>query len=235
MEDLLTILPGCNATLLEIAEDLDTFHNGATLASVAGSSIGIAGGIVTLAGLALAPFTLGASLFFSGIGVTAAVAGVVTDASASIADIVNMKIKCSKAEDIVKKVDGKLKTFETASKKLHLLVKALEAMEKTGEIADALRFGGKVAFAGIEVGRILQLSKLSAGSQLAARGIQVASAILGVFAALFIVIDAVFFVKRVKELHNGTKTEAATEIRKYVGELKNIYQDLTEIANELLP
>ncbi|KAG9465361.1 hypothetical protein GDO78_018453, partial [Eleutherodactylus coqui] len=228
----------CHKKLLEIAEDLDAFHRGVTIASVAGSTVGIAGGITTLAGLALAPVTLGASLIVSGIGVAAAVAGGVTGASASIADSINMKNKCREAEDIGKTVDTKLKAFETASNELESLIKALEAMEKTGEIADVLSIGGRVAFAGIAVGRIVHLGELSAvaarGAQLAARGVKVVTAVSGVFAALFIVIDAVFLVKGIQELHNDTKTEKATEIRKYIEKFQKLHQDLKEVARDLL-
>ncbi|XP_066454245.1 apolipoprotein L3-like [Eleutherodactylus coqui] len=238
LSDLLAVIPGCHKKLLEIAEDLDTFHRGATIASVAGSSVGIAGGITTIAGLALAPITLGASLVVSGIGVAAAVAGGVTGASASIADSVNMKNKCKKAEDIVKTVDTKLKAFETASNELESLIKALEAMEKTGEIADTVSIGGRFAYAGIAVVRIVHLGELSAvaarGAQLAARGVKVVTAVSGVFAALFMVIDAVFLVKGIQELQNDTKTETATEIRKYVEAFQKLHQDLKEVARNLL-
>ncbi|KAG9468676.1 hypothetical protein GDO78_022183 [Eleutherodactylus coqui] len=238
MEDLLTFISDCNEKLLEIAEDLDTFHRGATIASVTGSSVGLAGGITTIAGLALAPVTFGAPLIVSGIGVAAAVAGGVTGASPSIADSVNMKNKCRKAEDIMKTVDTKLKAFERASIKLESLIKALDAMEKTGAIADALSIGGRFAFAGIAVGRKVHLGKLSAiaarGAQLAARGVKVVTAVSGVFAALFKVTDAVFLVKGVQELHNGTKTEAATEIRKSIEAFQKLHQDLKEVARDLL-
>ncbi|KAG9463248.1 hypothetical protein GDO78_022131 [Eleutherodactylus coqui] len=224
--------------MLAIANDLDILHREATIASITGSSFGIAGGITTLAGLALAPVTFGTSLIVTAIGVGVAAGGGIAGASASISNIVNTKRKCSEAEDIVKTVDTKLKTFETVCKKQQSLIKALEAMENTGEIADALRSGGRVALAGLELGRLAQLHKLSAvaarGAQLAARGVKVVTAVTVGFAALFMVIDAVFLVKGIQELHNGTKTEAATEIRKYVEAFQKLHQDLKEVARNLL-
>ncbi|KAG9465319.1 hypothetical protein GDO78_018510, partial [Eleutherodactylus coqui] len=224
----------CYKKLLAIAKDLDILHRGATIASVAGSSFGIAGGITTLAGLALAPVTLGASLVVTAIGVGVAAGGGIAGASASISNIVNTRRKCSEAENIVKTVDTKLKTFETVCKKQQSLIKSLEAMENTGEIADALRSGGRVALAGLEFGRLAQLDKLSAvaasGAQLAARGVKIATAVTVGFAALFIVIDAVFLVKGIQALQNDTKSEEATEIRKYVEAFQKLHQDLKGVA-----
>ncbi|XP_066454209.1 apolipoprotein L3-like [Eleutherodactylus coqui] len=237
VEDLLTVISDCNKKLLAIAKDLDILHRGATIASVTGSSFGIVGGITTLAGLALAPVTFGTSLMVTAIGVGVAAGGGIAGASASILNIVNTKRKCSEAEDIVKTVDGKLKTFETVCKKQHSLIKALEAMENTGEIADALRSGGRVALVGLELGRLAQLEKLSAvaasGAQLAARGVKVVTAVTVGFAALFMFIDAVFLVKGIQELENDTKTKEATEIRKYVEAFQKLHQDLKGVAEKI--
>lgn len=47
------------------------------------------GGVTAIAGLALAPFTFGASLVITAIGVGVATAGGITSASAAISDNVN--------------------------------------------------------------------------------------------------------------------------------------------------
>ncbi|CAM4275459.1 unnamed protein product [Leuciscus chuanchicus] len=62
-----------------ITDSMESAHYSATAGSLSGSVIGAAGGITALVGLILAPFTLGASLIVTGVGVGVGVAGGVTD------------------------------------------------------------------------------------------------------------------------------------------------------------
>ncbi|XP_061080640.1 uncharacterized protein LOC133114956 [Conger conger] len=68
--------------LEEEAVQLDRMKMGASISRVAGSSVGFAGGIVSIVGLALAPFTAGASLTLTmvgvGLGVTSGVNSLAT-------------------------------------------------------------------------------------------------------------------------------------------------------------
>ncbi|KAG7335393.1 hypothetical protein KOW79_001989 [Hemibagrus wyckioides] len=66
----------------EAADQLDKMKLGSNISTVAGSSVGIAGGVLSIVGLALAPVTAGASLALTltgvGLGVTSGVNGIVT-------------------------------------------------------------------------------------------------------------------------------------------------------------
>ncbi|XP_030623942.1 apolipoprotein L1-like [Chanos chanos] len=68
--------------LEESAEQLDKMKKGASISSVAGSSVGVAGGVLSIVGLALTPVTAGVSLALTltgvGLGVTSGVNSVVT-------------------------------------------------------------------------------------------------------------------------------------------------------------
>ncbi|KAI5097819.1 apolipoprotein L4, partial [Silurus meridionalis] len=68
--------------LEEAAVQLDKMKKGSNISTVAGSSVGIAGGVLSIVGLALAPVTAGASLALTltgvGLGVTSGVNGIVT-------------------------------------------------------------------------------------------------------------------------------------------------------------
>ncbi|KAM6914625.1 uncharacterized protein PEZ65_014960 isoform 2-T2 [Lycodopsis pacificus] len=68
--------------LEENAVQLDKMHFGAKISSVAGSSVGAAGGVLSIIGLALIPVTAGASLALTmtgvGMGITSGVNSVVT-------------------------------------------------------------------------------------------------------------------------------------------------------------
>ncbi|KAI5623048.1 apolipoprotein L4 [Silurus asotus] len=86
MEDVQMILDcmevAANAELEEAAVQLDKMKKGSNISTVAGSSVGIAGGVLSIVGLALAPVTAGASLALTltgvGLGVTSGVNGIVT-------------------------------------------------------------------------------------------------------------------------------------------------------------
>lgn len=64
------------------AKQLDNMKLGASISSVAGSSVGVAGGVLSIVGLALAPVTAGVSLALTltgaGLGVTSGVNSLVT-------------------------------------------------------------------------------------------------------------------------------------------------------------
>ncbi len=70
------------SNLEESAVQLDRMKMGASISTVAGSSVGIAGGVLSIVGLALAPVTAGVSLVLTmtgvGLGVTSGVNGLVT-------------------------------------------------------------------------------------------------------------------------------------------------------------
>ncbi|XP_059204752.1 apolipoprotein L3-like [Centropristis striata] len=68
--------------LEEIAVQLDSMNKGAKISSVAGSSVGAVGGVLSIVGLALIPVTAGASLVLTmtgvGLGITSGVNSLVT-------------------------------------------------------------------------------------------------------------------------------------------------------------
>lgn len=76
-------------TLNALAEDISDFHHKAKIAGITGGTTTAVGGVTAIAGLALAPFTLGVSLVVTAVGVGVAAAGGITSASAAISDNVN--------------------------------------------------------------------------------------------------------------------------------------------------
>ncbi|KAG9341418.1 hypothetical protein JZ751_019227, partial [Albula glossodonta] len=74
--------------LKEITAHMESVHYGSTAGSLAGGVIGAAGGITSIVGLILAPFTLGASLIVTGVGIGVAALGGVTGAASNITNMV---------------------------------------------------------------------------------------------------------------------------------------------------
>ncbi|XP_010777148.1 apolipoprotein L5-like [Notothenia coriiceps] len=71
--------------LLCIADNLDKVSKGTKIAGITGGATSAVGGVAAVAGVALAPFTLGASLLLTVAGAGVMAAGGITGASAAIA------------------------------------------------------------------------------------------------------------------------------------------------------
>lgn len=76
-------------TLHAIADNISEFHQKAKIAGITGGTTTAVGSVTAVAGLVLAPFTFGASLVMTAVGVGVATAGGITSASAAISDNVN--------------------------------------------------------------------------------------------------------------------------------------------------
>lgn len=72
-----------------IADNISEFHQKAKIAGITGGTTTAVGGVTAIAGLVLAPFTFGASLVMTAVGVGVATAGGITSASAAISDNIN--------------------------------------------------------------------------------------------------------------------------------------------------
>ncbi|XP_069831661.1 apolipoprotein L4-like [Dendropsophus ebraccatus] len=238
LAQLIETTKSCILEMTIIANELDRFHRGATIASVTGSSFGIAGGILTIVGLALIPVTLGASLIVSGVGVGVAVAGGVTGAGASIADIVNIRQKTTRVQEIVDRFNAEMKHLKEISAKIASVIETLQSRVEGFDQNKSIEFTrlfGRGVFASTEIGRLAQLGKIttlaSRGAQLASRGVQAATAISGVLAGVFIILDAYYIVRGAIDLHRGGRTEEAAKVRDCAKDLEKIYLDLQAADN----
>lgn len=79
----------CVIALHAIADNISEFHQKAKIAGITGGTTTAVGGVTAVTGLVLAPFTFGASLIMTAVGVGVATAGGITSASAAISDNIN--------------------------------------------------------------------------------------------------------------------------------------------------
>ncbi|OCT55805.1 hypothetical protein XELAEV_18003737mg, partial [Xenopus laevis] len=94
----------CIEMLNHIADCIDKVHKDTTVANVVGNSAGVVGGITTIFGLALTPFTLGVSGILSTAGIVIAAAGGLTGLGSSIVDFVYIKNQSNKANEIIEEL-----------------------------------------------------------------------------------------------------------------------------------
>ncbi|XP_069089048.1 apolipoprotein L3-like [Pleurodeles waltl] len=234
-----THTPSFEATIKElrrIADGLDQFHHGATIASITGGAVSAAGGITTVVGLILAPFTFGASLIVTGVGLGVAAAGGVTSATATISDTVKERVERGKVDTLIRQYETSMNEIEECLKSIQCQLERLNShpdfsrirMKEFEAVAlCALPRAGRGIANVVEIVRLAQLGKAAGGL---ARGIRIAGVATGVLTGLFLVMDAIFIAKDAKDLHEGAKTEAAAKIRVAADELEKGLHELMEIA-----
>ncbi|XP_053475367.1 uncharacterized protein si:cabz01007807.1 isoform X2 [Ictalurus furcatus] len=94
--------------LYAIGDDISNFHRHAKIANITGGTTTAVGGVAAIAGLALAPVTLGASLIVSAVGLGVATAGGITAASATISDNLHDMNDRKKIEVVVQDYETRL-------------------------------------------------------------------------------------------------------------------------------
>ncbi|XP_063317855.1 microtubule-associated protein futsch-like [Pelmatolapia mariae] len=230
-----------------IADGLDKFSKNTKIAQITGGSTSAVGGVATVAGLALAPFTMGTSLIVTAVGLGIAAAGGLTSAGAGISNQVNNTMDRKKVEKIVQDYQEKM---EDLNKCLTFIKQGIENLRRFDLIkmknsaynqdfpALTSRFYEDGAMAGKailvnanEIMRFVQFAHV-AGST-AARAVQIASMATGVLTGLFVVMDIYFVSKDSKELKKGAKSEFAAKIREVAQQLHDGLVELNSIHQEL--
>uniref|UniRef100_A0A669EI56 Apolipoprotein L, 1 n=1 Tax=Oreochromis niloticus TaxID=8128 RepID=A0A669EI56_ORENI len=230
-----------------IADGLDKFSKNTKIAQITGGSTSAIGGVATVAGLALAPFTMGTSLIVTAVGLGIAAAGGLTSAGAGISNQVNNTMDRKKVEKIVQDYQEKM---EDLNKCLTFIKQGIENLRRFDLIkmknsaynqdfpALTRRFYEDGAMAGKailvnanEIMRFVQFAHV-AGST-AARAVQIASMATGVLTGLFVVMDIYFVSKDSKELKKGAKSEFAAKIREVAQQLHDGLVELNSIHREL--
>ncbi|XP_016366147.1 apolipoprotein L3-like, partial [Sinocyclocheilus rhinocerous] len=186
------------------ADSLEEIHRKCTIGSLSGAVIGATGGITALVGAILAPFTLGASLIVTGVGIGVSVAGGVTGAASNITDTVKQKSlseSLKKMEQICKN-EGAL--IFSSPKTLSLLRKITKFSDFVSYLTfDNVKiswragrstavFAAELACLLVNVGRV--------GAQAAKLG-RAAVAVSGVLSGLLVIVDGIFIAKDSQEIH----------------------------------
>ncbi|XP_068606340.1 uncharacterized protein apol [Brachionichthys hirsutus] len=211
-------------SLQESALQLDRMNKGAKISSVAGSSVGAVGGVLTIVGLALIPVTAGVSLGLTlagvGMGVTSGVNGVVTaatefgvnrsqkkkanEALKSFMEDVDVLQKCLR--DVINlgmgSVDVAVEADQLVFKDSGLITSAVgEALQEGKALRNVVRVVSEVPDIGQAAAKgLLALSKS------ARAGLIVAN-------SLFIGMDVFFICKDSISLHKNRKPEVSQFIR----------------------
>ncbi|KAL7386299.1 hypothetical protein ABVT39_006292 [Epinephelus coioides] len=230
-----------------IADGLDKFSKNTKIAQITGGSTSAIGGVATIAGLALAPVTMGTSLIVTAVGLGVATAGGLTSAGAGISNQVNNSMDRKKVEKIVQDYQEKildlnkclkfikqgienLKRFDLIKMKNHAYNRDFPVLSSSF-YEDGAMAGKAILINANEIMRVVQIANV-AGST-AARAVQIASMATGVLTGLFVGMDIYFVAKDSKELKKGAKSEFAAKIREVATQLHDGLVELNGIREEL--
>ncbi|XP_073729187.1 apolipoprotein L1 isoform X3 [Misgurnus anguillicaudatus] len=229
-----------------IADGLDRFNKKTKIAQITGGSTSALGGIATITGFALAPFTMGASLIVTAVGLGVAMAGALTSASAGISNTVNNSMDRKKVERIVEDYQEKMADLDKCMKfikqgitnlrKFNLNKIKKQAYNRDFPAFDNLYEDGAMAGKAVlssanEIMRVMQIANAAGTS--AVRAAQIASISTGVLTGLFVGMDIYFVAKDSHELKNGAKSEFAAKIREVAEQLQEGLVELNSIREEL--
>lgn len=231
------------AQLRGLADKADKLHRDCTISNLVASSTSIVSGILTIAGIGLAPVTAGVSLGLTvtgiGLGAASAVTGVTTSivehtSMAAIKDDANKLTSIGgKAEEVLKEV-----VRDCAPKLVPLgktIVKSVEGLNKNIRAFKLISANPRLAAratrlmnsGSISARKARQVQKAFGGTALVmSKGARIAGMAT---AGVFLLTDVYSLVKQTLHLQEGAKTESAGRIREQAAELEKTLQSLEEI------
>ncbi|KAK2822730.1 hypothetical protein Q5P01_022795 [Channa striata] len=232
--------------LLALADAADQFHKKTVKAAVGGGVASVVGSVATITGLVLAPFTFGASVIVTAVGISVATVGSITSATANITDTVHSSMDRKKVEKMIQGYQEEIKDIREC---LEFVREGMDTLQEwdfeqysqsaakkalNHSVKHVVREGGR---AGKEL--VINTDKListvhvlgAAGG--AAKAAQVISITTGVMSALFLALDVFFLAKDSHELRKGAKTKFAAKIREVCKDLQDGLLELNKVKTQL--
>ncbi|XP_049923695.1 uncharacterized protein si:cabz01007807.1 isoform X2 [Epinephelus moara] len=210
-------------TLHAIADDINNFHHKAKIAGITGGTTTAVGGVTAIAGLVLAPITLGVSLVITAVGVGVATAGGIASASAAISDNVNNMQDRKKVEIVLDDYEADLRAI---GKILHFVNQGLYKLRGH----PFLRSGTQHYSKDWEIRRAVQMISLVDSPVM--RGAEITDSAIGSVQGLFKGMDK-YFIKDSRELKKGCKKEVVAQIKEVANVLNDVVVELNAIREEL--
>ncbi|RXN38139.1 serine threonine- kinase Nek5-like isoform X1 [Labeo rohita] len=239
----------CLKVLEELADGLERVHFNTTVGSLAGGVVGLAGGITSIVGLILTPFTLGASLIVTGVGIGVAVAGGVASGVSNITKMVNERSNRQKVKLLITELQEKITSTSYCVQNIQIAIETQRLLSESNESwlnAESLISAGARLGRGLggvaELVRLVQVTGAGRIAAQTARVVRVAEVATGVLTGLFVAVDIFFVALDSREIHKLRKDYASTnkkeqelrsEIMKCVKKIRDTKDELKLILDEL--
>ncbi|XP_071764569.2 uncharacterized protein LOC139918927 [Centroberyx gerrardi] len=211
--------------LRAVADGLERVHQGTTIGSLTGGVIGAMGGITSIVGLILAPFTLGASLVVTGVGIGVAATGGATAGASNITNMVNQSSDRKAIRSIIKEFDEKINAvvmwLQVINNGLENIRRRCDSADKADSLdlersncsqENLVRLGiraGRGVGGIAELVRLVQVMNIGRVAAQTARAVRVAEVATGVLSGLFVAADIFFIAMDAKEIHHIRQAKAA--------------------------
>ncbi|KAM7400176.1 hypothetical protein PAMA_004736 [Pampus argenteus] len=232
--------------LLALADAADQFHKKTVSAAVGGGVASVCGSVATITGLILAPFTFGASIIVTAVGIGVATAGSITSATANITDTVHSNMDRKKVE---KMIQGYQEVIKDIRECLEFVQEGMDTLQEwdfekfsqsaakkalNHNIKHVMKEGGRAGKAlMINTDKLISTVQVLGAAGGAAKAAQAISVTTGVMSALFLALDVFFLAKDSHELRKGAKTKFATKIRDVCKELQDGLLELNKVKTQL--
>lgn len=235
-------------------DSLEEVHRKCTIGSLSGSVIGAAGGITALVGAILAPFTFGASLIVTGIGVGVGVAGGVTGAASSITNAVQQK----SLRENIQRIQQNFTDVTPLIDSMNALRRVLKTVQKfrvfVSDSSDNMQMLSSVDRSRLVCGtELMHLGLLGNVGRIAAQTARVGraaaaatAAVTGVLSGILVIVDTVFIVKDSIDMHQmrqgpvddpdkvkSSLLKSIAQMRKTHKDLRNVLMEIEETREEL--
>uniref|UniRef100_A0A8D3DPI2 Apolipoprotein L domain containing 1a n=1 Tax=Scophthalmus maximus TaxID=52904 RepID=A0A8D3DPI2_SCOMX len=218
--------------LLALADASDQFHKRTVTAAVGGGVASVAGSLATITGLILAPFTFGASIIVTAVGIGVATAGSIASATANITDTVHSNMDRKKLEKMIQDYQDEIKDIRECMEFKYSQSAARKAMNHN--IKHVMKEGGRAGKAlMINTDKLISTVQVLGAAGGAAKAAQAISVTTGVMSALFLALDVFFLAKDSHELRKGAKTKFAAKIRDVCKDLQGGLLELNKIKTQL--
>uniref|UniRef100_A0A3B5MWX6 Apolipoprotein L domain containing 1a n=1 Tax=Xiphophorus couchianus TaxID=32473 RepID=A0A3B5MWX6_9TELE len=231
--------------LLAIADAADEFHKKTVSAAVGGGVASVAGSLATITGLILAPFTFGASVIVTAVGIGVATAGSITSATANITDTVHSNMDRKKVEKMIQGYQEEIQDIRTCLE----FVQGMNTLEEwdfekysesatkkalNHNIKHVMKEGGRAGKAlMINTDKLISTVQVLGAAGGAAKAVKAVSITTGVMSALFLALDIFFLAKDSHTLHKGAKTKFAVKIRQVCKDLQEGLLELNKVKTQL--
>ncbi|XP_036439251.1 apolipoprotein L3-like [Colossoma macropomum] len=226
--------------LTGITDNLEKTHRSATIGSLSGGVIGAAGGITSIVGVILAPFTLGASLIVTGVGIGVAVAGGITGAASNITDMVRQRTLRGEIEEILKTFQSRISPIIECLEDIKLLLEEIQKIELSESSAQKMQsiFGvARGAGHAAELIRLVNVAEIGRVAAQVSRTVRAAAAMTGVISGLFLLFDIAFIFKDTRELIEIDKERKdgseRSDVVKFIQEMRKTADHLKQTLKEL--
>ncbi|XP_039999772.1 uncharacterized protein LOC120799021 isoform X5 [Xiphias gladius] len=232
--------------LLALADAADQFHRKTVTAAVGGGVASVAGSVATITGLILAPFTFGASIIVTAVGISVATAGSITSATANITDTVHSNMDRKKVEKMIQGYQEEIKDIREC---LEFVQEGMDTLQEwdfekfsqsaakkalNHNIKHVVKEGGRAGKAlMINTDKLISTVQVLGAAGGAVKAAQAITVTTGVMSALFLALDVFFLAKDSHELRKGAKTKFATKIREVCKDLQDGLLELNKVKTQL--